>query len=135
MVFFFFVFIRSVVRLLTLVSDSLRLRSVSFPLQNSVHMRILGFRRWVIFELLIYVVFGCGENYGKKGKEKERKEKNYFLNFFLFGGVGVVDSIREIRWGKDMGVLCSKSRKNMMGLETELIFFLFFLHFAEANHT
>ena len=80
--FFFFVFIRSVVRMLTLVSDSLRLRSVSFPLQNSVHMRILGFRRWVIFELLIYVVFGCGENYGKKGKEKERKEKNFFFNFF-----------------------------------------------------
>lgn len=78
---------------------------------------------------------GTGKIEGRKERKRKEKEKNYFLNFFLFGGVGVVDSIREIRWGKDMGVLCSKSRKNMMGLETELIFFLFFLHFAEANHT
>ena len=64
--------------------------SVSFPFQNSVIVRILDFRRWVIFELLIDVVFGCWEYRMKKGKAR----KIIFLNFFFICCVGVVDSIQ-----------------------------------------
>ena len=48
-------------------------------------MRILDFRRWVIFELLIDVVFGCWEYRRKKGNER----KIIFLIFFLFVVLGL----------------------------------------------
>ena len=48
-------------------------------------MRIFYFRRWVIFELLIDVVFGCWEYRRKKGNER----KIIFLNFFLFVVLGL----------------------------------------------
>ena len=56
--------------------------SVSFPFQNSFIVRILDFRRWVIFELLIDVVFGCCEYRRKKGKERKGKEIIFLIFFF-----------------------------------------------------
>ena len=51
--------------------DSLRLSDLF--LENFVLLRILDFRRWVIFELLIDVVFGCWEYRMKKGNERKGK--------------------------------------------------------------
>ena len=45
-------------------------------------MRILDFWRWVIFELLIDVVFGCWEYRRKKGNERKGKENKFFEFFF-----------------------------------------------------
>ena len=51
-------------------------------------MRISDFLRWVIFELLIDVVFGCWEYRRKKGNERKGKENNFF-DFFLFVVLGL----------------------------------------------
>ena len=130
---FFFIFIRSVVRLLTLVSDSLRLRSVSFPLQNSVHMRILGFRRWVIFELLIYVVFGYWENWGKKGKEKERKRKELFFKFLFVWWCWGCRFNSGDSLGKGYGCVVFQVEKEYDGFGDWIDFLFVFLAFRRSQ--